>query len=151
MASGCRRALRSPASCCSSSPLSRDGSDSSSVEANPNAKVGDGDLAAAVIVTGADGYRVAFGIAEFGSETATPQRLSARDSRHMRDELIELADNWRRVLADDPTNARPIVSSLLIGRVTFTPLERRDRWQLTGEGTLVGLFRRVFAVTAAQA
>jgi site-specific DNA recombinase len=79
---------------------------------------------------------------------AAPQRLSARDSRHVRNELIDLAADWRHVLADDPGNARPIVSSLLIGRVTFTPLEQRDRWQVTGEGTIAGLFRRVFDVTA---
>ena len=34
-----------------------------------------------------------------------------------------LAADWRRVLVDDPMNARPIVSSLLKGRVMFTPIE----------------------------
>ena len=46
------------------------------------------------------------------------------------------------MLADDPTHARPIVSSLLKGRVTFTPTDVRKRWTLSGEGSLVGLFER---------
>jgi hypothetical protein len=32
------------------------------------------------------------------------------------------------------------VSSLLIGRVTFTPLEDPKRWRVNGEGTFAGLF-----------
>jgi len=47
--------------------------------------------------------------------------------------------DWRRVLVDDPLNARPIVSSLLIGRVTFTALDERHRWRIDGEGTLAGV------------
>jgi hypothetical protein len=70
------------------------------------------------------------------------RRLSAPDADRMRDELLTLAGWWRRVLADDPMNARPIIASLLKGRVTFTPLEERRRWRLTGEGTLIGLFSR---------
>src|SRR5262249_48176030 len=68
--------------------------------------------------------------------------INTRDVRHLRDELLELAGDWRRVLVDDPTNARPIVSSLLKGRVTFTPLDARDRWRVSGEGTLIGLFSK---------
>jgi len=48
----------------------------------------------------------------------------------------------RRVLADDPMNTRPILSSLLVGRVTFAPLVERDRWKLSGTGTLSGLFTK---------
>lgn len=59
----------------------------------------------------------------------------------IRGELLDLAQSWRRVLADDPTHARPIVSSLLRGRVTFTPLAPL-RWQLRGAGHLTGLFER---------
>jgi hypothetical protein len=44
-------------------------------------------------------------------------------------------------MADDPTNARPIISSLLVGRVTITPLAAH-RWNLRGMGTLAGLFSR---------
>jgi hypothetical protein len=40
-------------------------------------------------------------------------RHGASRAANVRDELIELACSWRQVLADDPTNARPIVSSLL--------------------------------------
>jgi hypothetical protein len=43
---------------------------------------------------------------------------------------------------DDPTHARPIVSSLLKERVTFTPLEEPGWWQLRGEGHLSGLFSK---------
>lgn len=79
---------------------------------------------------------------------ASRQPVSARDGRRLRDELLELGDEWRRVLAQDPTNARPIVSSLLVGRATFTPLAERHRWRVAGEGTLTGLFERVCAVGA---
>jgi hypothetical protein len=34
--------------------------------------------------------------------------------------------------------ARPIVSSLLVGCVTFAALDERQRWRVTGEGTLSG-------------
>ena len=60
----------------------------------------------------------------------------------MRDELLTLADGWRRVLADDPTNARPIVSGLLKGRVTYTPKLAWNQWIVRGEGTLCGLFEK---------
>jgi hypothetical protein len=65
--------------------------------------------------------------------------LRASDAARVRGELIDLAGSWRHVLADDPTHARPIVSSLLKGRVTFTPMAAK-RWTLRGEGTLCGLF-----------
>jgi hypothetical protein len=68
-------------------------------------------------------------------------RVEAADAARVRDELMELAQSWRRVLADDPTHARPIVSSLLRGRVTFTPGAERNRWTVSREGTLIGLFR----------
>jgi hypothetical protein len=56
---------------------------------------------------------------------------------------VQLAGNWRHVLADDPMNARPIITSLLKGRVTMTPLDvKRRRWMLKGEGSLFGLFQR---------
>ncbi len=69
--------------------------------------------------------------------TPRPRQNAAR----IRSELLEIAHTWRRVLTDDPSNARPIVSALLIGRVTYTPLERK-RWKLAGQGTLAGLFER---------
>jgi site-specific DNA recombinase len=67
----------------------------------------------------------------------------------LRADLMNLAHSWRRVLAEDSTNARPIVSSLLLGRITYTPLED-GRWKLTGEATLSGLFSRVFSVGVAS-
>jgi site-specific DNA recombinase len=67
--------------------------------------------------------------------------ISASEADIVRDELLTLASSWRVVLADDPTHARPIVSSLLKGRVTFAPIAA-NRWRLTGEGTLSGLFSR---------
>ena len=36
----------------------------------------------------------------------------------------------------DPDHARPIVSSLLIGRVTITPAAKSRQWELRGEGTI---------------
>jgi hypothetical protein len=82
------------------------------------------------------------------SSIAPRRGLSVRDGRRLRDELLELAADRRRVLVDDPTNARAIVSSLLVGRVTFTALDDRQRWRVDGEGTIAGLFSRVFSVTA---
>ena len=72
------------------------------------------------------------------------RRLRASDAARVRDELMALATAWRRVLVDDPRNARPIVSSLLKGRVTIEPVaDARKRWTLRGEGTLIGLFQAV--------
>jgi site-specific DNA recombinase len=64
------------------------------------------------------------------------------DAARMRRDLIDLSQSWRQVLADDPANARPIVSSLLKGRVTLTPAAPRQ-WTVSGEGSLVGLFDRL--------
>ena len=58
----------------------------------------------------------------------------------VREELEQLAGDWRRVLVDYPAHARPIIASLLQGHVTLTPLAQRGRWELRGEGTLKGLF-----------
>jgi hypothetical protein len=66
--------------------------------------------------------------------------LRASDVDRVRDELLTIAGEWRHVLADDPTNARPIVSSLLKGRLTITPTTK-NRWTMSGEGTLAELFR----------
>src|SRR5262249_9395045 len=83
--------------------------------------------------------------AELEAERAMLRAQTGRPTRqrgNVRDELLTLAESWRRVLAEDPTNARPIVSSLLKGRVIFTPLQKPKWWQLRGEGTLIGLFTR---------
>jgi hypothetical protein len=69
------------------------------------------------------------------------RRLRSSDMARVRDELMTLAGSWRQVLSDDPTNARPIVSGLLKGRVTYTPLSFR-KWELRGESSLFGLFSR---------
>jgi site-specific DNA recombinase len=69
-------------------------------------------------------------------------RLQAKDVNRVRDELLTIANDWREVLANDPTNARPIVSSLLKGRVTYIPKLARNRWIVRGEGTLSGLFEK---------
>jgi hypothetical protein len=67
-------------------------------------------------------------------------RLQATDVRGVREELLTMANRWRTILADDPTNARPIVLSLLKGRVTITPTTKH-RWTMSGEGTLTGSFQ----------
>ena len=66
----------------------------------------------------------------------------ALDILRLRAELEALAREWRHVLADDAPHARPIVSQLLVGRVSLRPLETAGRWELRGEGTLAGLFTR---------
>jgi len=71
----------------------------------------------------------------------TERRLEASDVARVRGELFGLADSWRSVLADDPMHARPIVMTLLNGRVTIVPAGKK-RWTMTGSGTLAGLFQR---------
>jgi DNA invertase Pin-like site-specific DNA recombinase len=66
------------------------------------------------------------------------------DPARLRNDLIDLSQEWRRVLVEDPTHARPIVSTLLEGRVTFTPLPGAKRWQMTGVATLRGLLTSDF-------
>ena len=77
------------------------------------------------------------------SEALRTMRQSARgiDSQRVVEELRELAINWREVLVGEPVHARPILSKLLVGRVIFTPLEGKKRWELRGRGTIAGLFR----------
>jgi hypothetical protein len=60
----------------------------------------------------------------------------------MRKDLTALADDWRRVLLEDPTETRPIVAARLLGRVTITPMAAKGRWLMRGEGTLTGMFQR---------
>jgi type III secretion system FlhB-like substrate exporter len=69
-------------------------------------------------------------------------RVASRDVGRIKSEILALAAQWRIVLTKEPEHARPILSQLLVGRATYTPLEQRGRWTLTGEGTLAGLFAR---------
>ena len=78
---------------------------------------------------------------EFEALRATEQSVRHFDARRVREELHELARNWRDVLSGEPVHARPVLSKLLVGRVTFTPLEGKKRWELRGRGTISGLFR----------
>ena len=73
----------------------------------------------------------------------------AADGARIRREVAALADEWRTVLAEDPGNARPILSRLLDGRVAFEPLDD-GRWRMTGKGTLAGLFSREVPVGMAS-
>ncbi len=77
----------------------------------------------------------------------------ASETARVRDELLTLAQSWRRVLATDTANARPIVTTLLKGRVTFKPIADRlsvRRWIINGEGTLTALFSRVLPLGMAS-
>lgn len=75
-------------------------------------------------------------------ETIVAQRSKpVVDADRVREELHRLAGEWRQVLAGSPMDARPIVSQLLNGRVRFLPVGR-GRWEMTGQGTLAGLFTR---------
>jgi hypothetical protein len=56
---------------------------------------------------------------------------------------MTLAGSWRRVLADDPTHARPVVSALLIGAGDDRADRPGETVDLTGSRTLTGLFQRV--------
>jgi hypothetical protein len=73
----------------------------------------------------------------------TVRRVQPSDVTKVRRELLALAAAWRRVLAKDPGNGRPMISALLKGRVTITPTARKGEWTRTGEGTIAGLFERV--------
>jgi site-specific DNA recombinase len=73
---------------------------------------------------------------------AAQRPARAANAATLRAELEALAADWRQVLADDAAHARPIVTQLLLGRVSFRPLETKGRWAMTGEGTLAGLFTR---------
>ncbi len=80
-------------------------------------------------------------------EALTGRRLTeAGDAVRIRSELTAIAHSWRQVLAYDPGNARPIVTTLASGRVRITPLDVSGRpgkeWELSGEANLAGLFER---------
>jgi hypothetical protein len=68
--------------------------------------------------------------------------IAASDAGRVRDELMDLAQSRRRVLVDDPTGAHPIVSTLLIGQVTFTPIARKQwRPPCGGSESRLGVLR----------
>ena len=81
---------------------------------------------------------------------STASRASSLDARRVRQELLDLAGAWRHVLAADAEHARPVVSQLLVGRVTFTPASTSRCWAVEGTGTLAGLFTRVCPVGLAS-
>ena len=68
--------------------------------------------------------------------------MTSIDAPRVRRELAALASSWRQVLTEDPDNARPIVTSLLVGRVTISPTDIPKVWELRGQGTPAGLFSR---------
>jgi len=76
-------------------------------------------------------------------QAALAQAARQINAPRARRELLALARSWRQVLAREPLHARPILSKLLVGRVTFTPLAEPKRWELRGRGTLSGLFDAV--------
>jgi DNA invertase Pin-like site-specific DNA recombinase len=88
--------------------------------------------------------------AERETMNGAARQTSMHDPRRVRQELLDLAGTWRQVLAKDPEHARPVVSQLLIGRVTFTPTSTSKCWDLEGKGTLAGLFTRVCPVGMAS-
>jgi site-specific DNA recombinase len=81
----------------------------------------------------------------------SPQRrVQPIEAARVRRELTALAGSWRQVLTDDPENARPIVKSLLVGRVTISPTDIPKVWELRGQGTPAGLFSRFFPLGMAS-
>ena len=74
------------------------------------------------------------------AEARAEHRTEAFDEATVRREASAIVQQWRRVLADDSENARPIVTTLLEGRVTITPTGRPKQWEMQGTGTLSGLF-----------
>ena len=78
------------------------------------------------------------------------QRVQPIEAARVRRELTALAGSWRRVLTEDPENARPIVTSLLVGRVTISPTDIPKVWELRRQGTPTGLFSRFFPLGMAS-
>ncbi len=73
---------------------------------------------------------------EAGRDTACGAcRLQTSEIALVRGELLDVAASWRQVLAGEPTHGRPIVTSLLNGRVTFSPAHDPKRWIVKGEGS----------------
>ena len=91
-------------------------------------------------------------LARLTHERQAVQAQSARqiDAPRARQDLLALAGSWRQVLAREPLHARPILSQLLVGRVTFTPLAEPKCWELRGRGTLSGLFDAVLPLGLAS-
>ena len=72
------------------------------------------------------------------------------DRRRVAAELRDLAKEWRNVLAAEPAHARLILMKLLVGRVSFTPMEGPKRWELRGQGTIAGLFQAILPLGMAS-
>lgn len=68
--------------------------------------------------------------------TRAEKRVAWFDQTTTRRELLTLARDWRKVLATDPTNARPIVSALLDGRVTAVSVTAPTRAAVQGDNDL---------------
>jgi site-specific DNA recombinase len=83
-------------------------------------------------------------------QTMAARRPQAIDAGRVRGQLSQLAGDWRQILGGAPQHARPIVAKLLHGRVQFRPVEP-GQWEMTGRGTLAGLFsQQVFPVGMAS-
>jgi len=66
--------------------------------------------------------------------------MTDAEIRRMRLARLAQVNGVRQILREEPEHARPIIETLLVGRVTFTPTGRRS-WKLEGTGTLCGLFQ----------
>ena len=84
------------------------------------------------------------------TELRTAWRKAPRiDRAKVRRDLVTMANEWRHVLVGEPVHARPILRSLLDGRVTITPTMPKV-WELRGQGTLAGFFSRCFPLGMAS-
>ncbi|HYE87247.1 MAG TPA: recombinase zinc beta ribbon domain-containing protein, partial [Vicinamibacterales bacterium] len=87
-------------------------------------------------------------IARLHGEYSRLQALPAAiDPVKVRAQLLALAADWKQLLVGEPDHARPLLSSLLVGRLKFKPQERPHAWELSGRGTIAGLIARVFDLT----
>lgn len=75
--------------------------------------------------------------------------VAAAELGRVRREVTDRARAWRTLL-EGVDEARPLVSSLLVGRVTFTPLTKRRSWDLRGEGSVAGLFQKIVSAGMAS-
>ncbi len=78
---------------------------------------------------------------------AAQRPATALDARRLRAALEARGAEWRQGLGGRlAAHVRPTVSQLLVGRVSFRPLESKGRWEMTGEGTLADCSRASFSL-----
>ena len=77
--------------------------------------------------------------------------LAALDLDAILPELRRRMNDWRRVLAEEPTQAREMLRTLLEGRIVFTPNLEARSCVIEGRGNMDELFRGLIELPMALA